>query len=112
MENRLELNKRPVYELPDEVVVGEYRMRPDIKRCKTPDFEPDICLNSKYNVKVSNKGNASDQIWIKSDNNRLIEYIKKCDFNKHLNSVSIKHLYLWKFKKIILEEFYGVKYGE
>lgn len=110
MENRLGLNKRPKYELPDEVLVGEYRAR--VNKVKVPNFEPDICLNSKYNVKVSNKGNASDQIWIKSDNNRLIEYIKKCDFNKHLNSVSIKHLYVLKFKKIILEEFYGVKYGE
>ena len=112
MENRLELNKRPTYELPDEVIIGEYRKRPDVRCCKTPNFEPDIVLNSKYNVKVSNKCDTSDQIWIKSCNNNLIEYIKKYDFNKHLNSVSIKHLYVLKFKKILLEEFYGVKYGE
>lgn len=110
MENRLELNKKPVYELPDEVVIGEYRARAN--KIKTPNFEPDICLNSKYNIKVSNKGNTSDQIWIKSCDNNLIEYIKKYDFNKHLNSVSIKHLYVLKFKKILLEEFYGVKNGE
>ena len=39
MENRLELNKRPVYELPDEIVVGLY-----MKNYQDVDFNPDLCL--------------------------------------------------------------------
>ena len=41
MENRLELNKKPKYELSDEVLVGEYR-----RGAKIPNFEPDICINT------------------------------------------------------------------
>lgn len=108
MENRLNLNKRPSYELPSDVIIEEYIQRPDIKRCKTPKFEPDICINTKYNVKIDNKCNKTDQIWIKTDNKELIEYIKQTDFNTYINkSISIKQLYLWRFKKILLEEFYG-----
>lgn len=80
MENRLELNKRPTYELPGEVIIGEYRARAN--KIKTPNFEPDICLNSKYNIKVSDKGNAKDQTWIKTKNKDLIDFIKEYDFEK------------------------------
>ena len=112
VENRLCLNKRVVYELPDEVLVGEYRRRPDIKKCKTPNFKPDICLNTKYKIETGEKKSNSDQIWIKTDNSELIGFIKEYDFSSKIISMSIKHLYVWKFKKIILEEFYGVKNGE
>ena len=46
MENRLELNKKIRYELPDEVIVGEYRYSKDIKGYNEPSFEPDICINT------------------------------------------------------------------
>ena len=112
MENRLKLNKRPTYELPDDVVIGEYIKRPDVRRCKTPNFESDICLNSKYNIKVSDKGNAKDQIWIKTKNKDLIDFIKHYNWKLKAVGVTTKSLSLSMFKKILLEEFYGVKYGE
>ena len=46
MENRLCLNKRPKYELPDEVIIGSYHYSKNEKRYNEPDFEPDICINA------------------------------------------------------------------
>lgn len=112
MENRLCLNKRVIYELPDEVMIGEYIKRPDVRRCKTPNFEPDVCLNSKYNIKVSDKGNAKDQIWIKTKNKDFIDFIKHYNWKPKAVGVTAKSLSLSMLKKIILEEFYGEKYGE
>lgn len=109
MENRLYLNKRPTYELPDEVIIGEYIKRPNVKHCRTPNFKPDICLNTKYKIETGEKKSSSDQIWIKTDNLKLIEFIKEYDFSSKVISMSIKHLYMWKFKKIILDEFYNKK---
>lgn len=107
MENRLELNNRPTYELPSEVIIEEYRKRPDIKRSKTPDFEPDIVINTKYNIKISNKYEAKDQVWIKASDEKLIKFIKNYNFSKGLKGISIRSLNIWLLKKIILEEFYG-----
>ena len=116
MENRLELNKKPKYELPDEVIIEEYRKRPDVKRCKTPDFEPDLimgnvgagCVGMFYSdYKVSN------HICIKTNNKELLNFIKKYDWkNVSVTSNGLLCLTLSKLKKILLEEFYGVKYGE
>ncbi len=110
MENRLELNKKPVYELPNEVLVKSYT-----KNISAPDFEPDLCLNAwgRNSGKVYNKGATVSQIWIKTDNKELIEYIKNTNWKSKIPPVSdMYRLDIWKFKKIILEEFYGVKYGE
>lgn len=113
MENRLKLNKRPEYILPNEVIIEEYLKRPDIKRCKTPDFEPDIilgnvgagCVGVFYdNYKVSNS------ICIKTDNEDLINFINNYDWKAvSITSNGLLNLTIWKFKKIILEEFYNKK---
>lgn len=110
MENRLCLNKKPTYELPDEVIVRSYT-----KGTSEFDFEPDICLNAwgRNSGKIYNKGQTVSQIWIKTDNKDLINFIKETDFKKYIPPVSdMYRLDMWKFKKIILEEFYGVKHGE
>ena len=111
MENRLCLNKRPVYELPDEVMVGNYdwrRNKPTI-----PNFEPDICISAWGNVgEVQVKGEKTSQIWIKTDNKKLIDFIKNINLKEYINGISTLKIECWKFKKILLEEFYGVKYGE
>ena len=107
MENRLELNKRPVYELPDEVLIEEYLKRLDIKRCKTPNFEPDIVIESKYDIKVSSKYKTKNQIWIKSNNKDLINFIKTYNFNTSKSISGNNNLSVTMLKKIILEEFYG-----
>ena len=56
------------------------------------------------------KKSKSLQIWIKTDNKELIDFIS--NFNWY--SVCPKHnnspvLNIWKVKKIILEEFYNKK---
>ena len=110
MENRLCLNKKKVYELPDEVIVDEYT-----RYNKTPNFEPDICLsNMGRTLRVRKKDETFKQIWVKTNNIDLIDFIKKYDFTKCCNSSTSSRVYLevWKFKKIILEEFYGVKDGK
>lgn len=105
MENRLELNKKPVYELPDEVIVGKYERRKVNGRI--PDFKPDICITTFGNIKEAQPGKTVEQIWFKSDNNDLINFIKTYDWNKEAYKITTPNLNMWKFKKIILEEFYG-----
>lgn len=82
MENRINLNKKIKYELPDEIVVGEYFRFRD--REKIPTFNPDICLTSYGSIKVSNAKEACHQIWIKTDNKDLINFIEGFDFEKEL----------------------------
>lgn len=108
MENRLELNKKPVYELPDEVLVGIY-----MHKYQELDFIPDLCLCVWGAVgKLSKPKENAKQIWVKTDNEELINFIKRYNWNKEAHKMATPNLNMWKFKKIILEEFYGVKYGE
>ena len=104
VENRLCLNKRPVYELPDEVIVGRY-----MKKTQEPNFEPDLCIGG-WGVgcfgKLYNKKETSNQIWIKSNNSELLYFIENYNWRKHLNNISSAFLSTTTFKKIILEEFY------
>lgn len=112
MENRLELNKKKVYELPDNTKVQVYQSSDKVKRLNiTPDFEPDICLKgwgSVWDIEECRKSNY--QIWVKSDNKELIEFIKR--YNIIRRGVSAQSINVYQVKKIILEEFYKVKHGE
>lgn len=110
MENRLELNKRPTYELPGEVLIGLY-MKQRGRSLIEPNFEPDICINAFGNRCIAEKKSFMHQIWIKTNNKELFKFIKEYKF-KDINSLTKDNLPLWKVKKIILEEFYGEKYGE
>ena len=113
MENRLCLNKKPVYELPDEVLIGEYRYSKNMKQYKEPNFEPDLCVSSYGTVKVRSKKDNCLQIWIKTNNKDLINFIANFDWKSKTKTMGNNPvLNIWKFKKIILEEFYGVKYGK
>lgn len=107
MENRMKLNKKPVYELPDNVLIGlynKYNKKPSI----IPNFEPDICLNTwGSNMNTGKAMETSRQLWIKTDNKELIEFIKMNDWGKYLKYVSSPYLNKWMLKKIILEEFYN-----
>ena len=108
MENRLCLNKKPAYELPDDVLVGQYGRRK--KKPSIPDFEPDICITNTGSIKVKNKYETFCQIWIKTDNKDLINFIKTFDFESRLNKITNAYLMnINDFKKIILEEFYNKK---
>ena len=111
MENRLELNKKKIYKLPDEVIVEEYRYSKDKKRYGEPNFEPDICITAFGVIRETMPKKTVKQVWVKTDNKALIEFIRGYDFgrvskNKITNSYNLA---IWEFKKIILEEFYGIK---
>ena len=112
MENRLCLNKRPVYELPNNTRVQVYQSSDKVKRLNiTPDFEPDVCLKGWGNVwKVEDCKKSNYQIWIKSDNNDLIDFIREYKVVKR--AISTQSINVYHIKKILLEEFYGEKYGE
>ena len=111
MENRLELNKRPTYELPGEVLIDTYSRNKNGD--KIPSFNPDLCITSYGSIKIKEKKETFEQIWIKTDNVELLNYIKTTDFEKKIGrTTNAYRLHLWRFKKIILEEFYGVKYEE
>ena len=113
VENRLCLNKKPVYELPDEVIVGEYRYTQDIKQYKEPDFEPDLCVSTYGTIKVRDKKSNCSQIWIKTNNKDLINFIATFDWKSKTKTMGNNPvLNIWKFKKTLLEEFYGVKTRE
>lgn len=108
MENRLKLNKKIKYELPDEVIIGEYR-----RTCTPPKFEPDICITTFGNIEVKDKEATCLQIWIKTDNKELINFIKTFNFENKLNKTTNAYrMNINIFKKILLEEFYGVNNGE
>lgn len=111
MENRLKLNKRPVYELPDEVLVGEY-----LRTVKVPAFKPDICLTSFGSLRIKEAKKTVKQIWVKTENKDLLDFISKYNWEDNLRkklicqskSSSCKfNLTVSRFKKIILEEFYN-----
>lgn len=110
MENRLCLNKKPVYNLPDEVVVGEYRRYYD----KIPFNNPDLCIGS-FGVgclgKIYNPCSVGMEIWIKTKNTDLLDFIKKYDFKKIITNTgtSKRCITLIDIKKILLEEFYNKK---
>ena len=102
IENRLELNKKPVYELPEEVLTKEYR----IGR-KPPNFKPDICISIWGNVgKISRPKESANQLWIRTNNKELIDFIKNYDWRKEAHKMASPNLNTWKFNKILLEEFY------
>ena len=108
MENRLCLNKRPVYELPDDVLIGQYVRRK--KNPSIPDFEPDICLTlfGASTGKNRKKYEVARQIWIKTGNVELIDFVLSYDFKNKLGAVNnLYFIDISNFKKIILEEFYG-----
>ena len=111
MENRLELNKKPVYELPDEVITGQW-VRGDNRPSRTPNFEPDLCLNNYHKIGFSDKDSYMKQIWIKTNNKELLQFIKKYDWSNLHNKISTPYIAEWRLRKIILEEFYGVKHGK
>lgn len=110
MENRLKLNKRPTYELPGDVLIGK------TSKDKIPSFEPNICLNYYGRLKIREKLKTTYQIWIKTNDTNLINFIKSYDWEKKIKKTkegsNMYKLSVWKFKKIILEEFYEVKHGE
>ena len=109
MENRLCLNKKPVYELPDEVLTGIY-----MNKYQELKFNPDICLCVwGYSVgKISEPKENAKQIWVKTDNRDLIDFIKTYNWKDKAHKMATPNINMWKFKKILLEEFYGVKDGK
>ena len=109
MENRLCLNKRKIYNLPDEVVVGLYD-----RGYYCPDFEPDICISAFGTIGIREQKQTVTQIWVKSENKELIEFIKNFKFmdNTIKKTGKAYRMSINQFKKIILEEFYGDKNGK
>ena len=105
MENRLCLNKKKVYELPNEVLIGEYRKKVN----QIPKFEPNLCINrwgiSRF-CSIGYKFERYFQIWVKTENKDLISFIKTYDFKSTIKSIGSPRLTLYEFKKILLEEFY------
>lgn len=104
----MKLNKKPVYELPDEIVIEEYR-----KDYKTPNITPDIVLSCYGSISIDKQYRTTTQLWIKTDNSDLLEFIKTYNFKKKLSlTIGSPRFNSWRLKKIILEEFYEVKHGE
>ena len=103
------LNKRPKYELPDEVKIGLY-MKQRGRSLIEPDFEPDICINAFGNRCIAEKKSFMHQIWVKTDNKQLVNFVEGYGFNT-INSLTKDNLPMWKVKKIILEEFYNKQKG-
>lgn len=114
MENRLELNKRPVYELPDEVIVSRYDSYIYKKKGLRPNFEPDLCLNAWGDIlgESLKKMSKSKEIWIKTDNKNLINFLKNINYYEYSPTSGTPYISPCLIKKIILEEFYEVKHGE
>ena len=105
IENRLCLNKRKTYVLPDEVVVGLYD-----RGYTKPNFKPNICISAFGTIGIREPEKTVTQIWVKTDNKDLIEFIEDFNFQNKLGRIRNAHrLSMNNFKKIILEEFYKIK---
>ena len=106
MENRLCLNKRLKYDLPSDVIVKSYK-----RNYSNIDFIPDICLVQwGRNVGEECKmGSHLKELWIKTNNLELIDFLRKYNFRKLRNNAPNYELAISDFKKILLEEFYDVK---
>ena len=114
MENRLCLNKKPKYELPKDVLLGQYT-RFNKKEDITPDFIPDICMCNwgQGNIgKIRGIKQDARQIWVKTDNMDLLYFINNLKWKDYIKNIGSPFIGISLFKKIILEEFYGVKNGE
>ena len=110
MENRWCLNNKKTYELPDKDIL----MKTYIRKYTTPDFEPDLCV-VKWGRNLGEecvKGSHLKELWIKTDNEELIKFIRSYNFRKVRGNAPNYELTANDVKKIILEEFYGVKNGE
>lgn len=109
MENRLCLNKKPKYELPDEVIIGLYD-----RGYYCPKFEPDICISAFGTIGIREPKQTVTQIWVKSENKELIEFIKNFKFmdNAIKKTGKAYRMSINQFKKIILKEFYEVNNGK
>lgn len=110
MENRLELNKRPEYKLPDDVMIEYCNLNKN--RYNIPNFKPDICISFTGTIGVTPIYKTKKQYWIKSNNKDLIHFINNYKWKNVSTGINSKSIPLNTFKKIILEEFYEVKYGE
>ena len=77
MENRLELNKKIRYELPDDVLIKSYK-----RNYSKIDFEPDICLVQwgRNLGEECKKETHLKELWIKTDNKELISFIRDYNF--------------------------------
>ena len=110
MENRLELNKKPKYELPDNTHIVSYvNMK---NRTRNIDFNYDVAITSMVNYIPSKNFDGKYAILIKTDNEDLINFILNYDFNsvrRNNNIGARKGLKSSEVKKIILEEFYKDK---
>lgn len=107
MENRLNLNKKPTYKLPNEVLIREYREYSN----SIPKFEPNLVINNWGQHRFCSFGEKyerSRQLWIKTENKELLSFLKEYDYNKFKDSTRSPFLKLWSLKKIILEEFYRI----
>lgn len=104
------LNKKKTYELPDEVSIGWYRRYYDM----IPNFTPDLCIGAFGKGCLGKEyapGTVSMELWIKTDNKKLLDFIRNYNFEKKRTntSTSKRCLPLNELKKIILEEFYNKK---
>lgn len=107
MENRLCLNKKPKYELPDKnILIKSYK-----RNYSKIDFEPNLCLVQwgRNLGEECKKETHLKELWIKTDNINLINFIKSYNFRSLRNNAPNYELAITDFKKIILEEFYKIK---
>ena len=109
MENRLELNKKPKYELLDNTFIKRFDSYSYKKYGVIPEFEPDLCINAWGDIlgEKLKKCSKSKELWIKTDNKKLITFLESLDYYKYSPSSGTPYLSAYKLKKIILEEFYG-----
>lgn len=113
MENRLMLNKKPVYSLPKDVEMTTYEYSTDAKRYREPKFVPDICLCVWGNVgRIEEYKKSTKQVCIKANDDKLIEFIKGYDWTTKANKTATHNLNIWQIKKVIMEEYYAEKNDE
>ena len=107
MENRLCLNKKKIYELPDkDILIKTYKRNYTI-----PPFEPDICI-IQWGRNLGEeciKETHLKELWIKTNNKELITFIRDYNFRKLRANAPNYEITINDLNKILLEEFYNGK---
>lgn len=109
MENRLELNKRPTYELPEGTEIFSYNRSRDKDKVEAKGLRLSSVGASSGRLLKDNETKCGEIIIITNDY-KIIDFVKNFDFRALVNINSVnqkKQIDSWKVRKEVSNYYYG-----
>ena len=109
MENRLCLNKKKEYNLPDGTEIFSYNRSRDKDKVKAIGLRLSSVGASSGKLLKDNEVKCGEII-IKTNNYKIIDFIKSFDFTTIININSVnqkKQLDSWKVREVVSNYYYG-----